>query len=374
LLLVCRFRIMQARQSGIITTEARLLRQILRIVSRMQARAADLIIDIFNHFMPRPYLERIAKLIPDHVAVTAFPRLDTLVDVDARLRLLESFDGLRQVLSLANPPLEAIGPPAVATELARIANDCLAEICRKYPHAFPTFIAALPLNDIDASITEIDRAIGSLGARGVQVFTNLAGKPLSAPEFRPLFRRMAEHDLPVWVHPMRGPNFPDYAAEKISEDEIWFSFGWPYETTACMARLIYSGLFDELPKLKIISHHMGGMIPYFAAKIKLGFRQIFYGTVERNPVAEARALKRPPIDYFKMLYADTALGGEDAPTRCGHAFFGTTHCLFATDAPFDPERGRALIADTLHGVRALGLPEGEMKLIFAGNAQTLLKL
>jgi uncharacterized protein len=123
-----------------------------------------------------------------------------------------------------------------------------------------------------------------------------------------------------------------------------------------MARLIYSGLFDELPELKIVSHHMGGMIPYFPAKIKLGFRQIFYGTVERNPTAEQRRLKKSPLDYFKMLYADTALGGERAPTRCGHAFFGTKHCLFATDAPFDPERGRALIADTLEGVGALGLP------------------
>ena len=156
--------------------------------------------------------------------------------------------------------------------------------------------------------TEIDRAVGELGARGMQVFTNVAGKPLSAPEFRPVFQRMAAHDLPVWVHPMRGPQFPDYASEKASENEIWFSFGWPYETTACMTRLIYSGMFDELPTLKIISHHMGGMIPYFAGKIKLGFRQIFFGTPERNPVAAGRGLKRPPIDYYKMLYADTALG------------------------------------------------------------------
>ena len=281
------------RVNDIVELDARLSAKILLFVCRTQARGPALIIDIFNHFMPRPYLDRIAKLIPDHVAVTAFPRLDTLVDVDARLRLVESFDGLRQVLSLANPPLEAIGPPAVAAELARIANDCLAEICGKYPHAFPTFIAALPLNDVDASITEMDRAIGSLGARGVQLFTNVAGKPLSAPEFRPIFRRMAEHDLPVWIHPMRGPNFPDYVSEKASEDEIWFSFGWPYETTACMARLIYSGLFGELPELKIISHHMGGMIPYFPAKIKLGFRQIFYGTIERNPAAERRDLKKP---------------------------------------------------------------------------------
>src|SRR5262249_37826031 len=100
--------------------------------------------------MPRPYLDRIAKLIPDHVAVTAFPRLDTLVDVDARLRLVESFDGLRQVLSLANPPLEAIGPPAVAAELARIANDFLAEVCGENPHAFSAFIPAVPLYKLEA--------------------------------------------------------------------------------------------------------------------------------------------------------------------------------------------------------------------------------
>ena len=76
---------------------------------------------------------------------------------------------------------------------------------------FPAFIAALPMNNVEASLAEIDRAVKTLGARGVQVFTNVAGKPLSAPEFRPIFARMAAHDLPVWVHPMRGPNFPDYA-------------------------------------------------------------------------------------------------------------------------------------------------------------------
>jgi uncharacterized protein len=128
------------------------------------------------------------------------------------------------------------------------------------------------------------------------------------------------------------------------------------------------------PIVLAVAWSAGDMIPYVPAKIKLGFRQIFHGTVERNPAAEQQGLKKSPFDYFKMLYADTALGGERAPTRCGHAFFGTKHCLFATDAPFDPERGRALIADTLKGVGALGLPEAEMKLIFAGNAQALLKL
>jgi uncharacterized protein len=332
-----------------------------------------LVIDIFNHFMPQAYLARLAELAPGHIAVTGFPRLKALVDVDARLRLLDQFDDMRHVICLANPPLELIGPPDKTPELARLANDELAEVCRRHPDRFPAFVASLPMNNVDASLAEIDRATGQLGARGVQVFTNVAGKPLSAPEFRPVFRRMAEHDLPVWVHPMRGPQFVDYASEQASENEIWFSFGWPYETTACMTRLIFSGIFDELPGLKIITHHMGGMIPYFAGRIKLGFRQIFFGAPEHNPVAEECGLKKPPIEYFKMLYADTALG-EDAPTRCGHAFFGTASCLFASDAPFDAEQGRGLIANSLRAVEALEIPAAERERILAGNARALLRL
>jgi predicted TIM-barrel fold metal-dependent hydrolase len=257
-----------------------------------------MILDIFNHFMPPAYLDRLATLVPGHIAVTGFPRLKTLVDVEARMRLLDEFDDLRQVICLANPPLELVAPPNETPALARLANDSLAEVCQRHPDRFPAFIASLPMNNVEASLNEIDRAIGALGARGIQVFTNVAGKPLSAPEFRPIFRRMVEHDLPVWVHPMRGPDFPDYASEQKSENEIWFSFGWPYETTACMTRLVYSGIFDELPTLKIVTHHMGGMIPYFAGKIKLGFRQIFFGTPEKNPMAEECKLKKPPLDYF----------------------------------------------------------------------------
>jgi predicted TIM-barrel fold metal-dependent hydrolase len=332
-----------------------------------------MLIDVFNHFMPKPYLDRLAELVPGHVAVTAFPRLKTLVDVDARRRLLDEFDGLANVLCLANPPLELVAPPDRTPELARLANDSLAEVCRKHPEHFPTFIASMPMNNVDAALAETDRAIRELGARGIQMFTNVAGKPLSAPEFRPLFRRMVEHDLPVFVHPMRGPQFADYATEQVSEDEVWFSFGWPYETTACMTRLIYSGVFDELPALKMVTHHMGGMIPYFSGKISLGFRQIFFGSPERNPLAEERGLKKPPVDYFKMLHADTALG-EVAPTRCGHAFFGTAQCLFATDAPFDTEQGRGLTRKTIHAVEALEIPPAEKERIFSGNARALLKL
>ncbi len=330
-------------------------------------------LDIFTHFMPKPFLDRLGTLIPGHPVLAAFPRIKTLWDVDARLALLDEFDGLQQVLSLANPPIELIAPPDRTPAIARMANDALAEICSRHRDRFPAFVASLPMNNVEAALAEIDRAL-VLGARGVQVFTNVAGEPLSLPKYRPIFRRMAEHDLPVWVHPMRGAQFADYASEKASENESWFSFGWPYETTACMTRLIYSGLFDELPTLKIISHHMGGMIPFFAGKIDLGFRQIFFGTPARNPAAEEAGLKLHPRKYYEMLYADTALNGEVAATRCGHAFFKTAHCLLATDAPFCSEQGRGLIGKTIAAVNALEIPDDERAHIFSGNARKLMRL
>ena len=331
-------------------------------------------IDIFNHFMPKTVFERVRELVPNHPATRAFPEVPTLWDVEARLRMMDEFDGLQQVLSLANPPIEQLGDAKLTPQIARIANDGLAELCAKHRERFPAFIASMPTNNVDACLEEIDRAVNQLGARGIQLFTNVNGKPLSLPEFRPIFRRMAALDLPAWIHPMRGPQMADYPTEKASENEIWFTFGWPYETTACVTRLIFSGLYDELPKLKIITHHYCGMVPFYAGKIQLGFDQIFFGTSEKNPVAEKAGLKRPPMDYYKMIYADTAVNGAVAATKCGHAFFGTEHSVFATDAPFDAEDGRLLLRTTIGAINALEIPKAEKDAILGGNARRLLRL
>lgn len=173
---------------------------------------------------------------------------------------------------------------------------------------------------------------------------------------------------------MRGPNFPDYAQEDASEFEIWFTFGWPYETSACMTRLIYSGLFDKLPAIKIITHHFGGMIPFFAEKIGIGFQQIFAGDNEKNPLAEQAGLKKQPKEYFKMFYADTATNGSVAAAACGLEFFGADHSIFATDAPFDPEGGTLLIRETIKAVESLDIDAETRARIYCGNLERLLKL
>jgi predicted TIM-barrel fold metal-dependent hydrolase len=331
-------------------------------------------IDVFNHFTPAKVYERFKAIAPDNPGLKAFAALPALWDIDARLKLMEQFPDYQQVLSLANPPIELLEGPDQSPELAKFANDELAAVCRTYPHLFPAFTASMPTNNPDAAVREAERAIKTLGARGIQIFSNVNGKPLSSPEFLPLFEFMAAQDLPIWIHPMRGSQFSDYATEDHSENEIWFTFGWPYETSACLMRLIYAGLFDKLPTLKIITHHMGGMIPYFSERVSLGFLQIFHGAPNRNPLAERAGLKRPVLDYCRMLYADTALNGSAAATTCGHAFFGSNQVLFASDAPFDSQGGKQLIQGAIDAVNALDIDVANRNRIFETNTRKLLRL
>ena len=133
--------------------------------------------------------------------------IPVLADLELRFRMMDQFADYQQVLTLASPPLEVFGDPQSSPELARIANDGMAELVAKHPDRFPAFVASLPMNNIDACLAELDRAVLDLKARGVQVFSNVNGRPLDEPEFRPLFEKMAAHDLPIWLHPARPASF-----------------------------------------------------------------------------------------------------------------------------------------------------------------------
>jgi predicted TIM-barrel fold metal-dependent hydrolase len=325
-------------------------------------------LDVFSHFTPRPILDRFQAVAPGLPALRAFERLPELWDLDARLRSLDGFDDLQQILNMGNPPVDALGPPVVAVDLAARANDEMAAVASAHPDRFPAFTACLALSDVDAALAEIDRAVGDLGARGIQLYTNVNGRPLSDPRFRPVFARMAELDLPVLIHPYRGPDVADYPGEDASQAELWFTFGWPYETTACATRLVYSGLFDELPDAKVVLHHMGAMIPFFAGRIALGFEQIFAGPGGANPVAERAGLHGPPIDHYRRFYADSAVNGVASAVRCGHEFFGTDHSLFGTDAPFSPDGGRSFVTGGVAAIAALDLDPVGHRQVLGGNA------
>ncbi|HWW88732.1 MAG TPA: amidohydrolase family protein [Vicinamibacterales bacterium] len=331
-------------------------------------------LDIFNHFFPERYFAKLEVIAPAHKDMGKRIRnIPLLRDLDARFRVMDGFGEYQQILSLASPPIEVLAGPRDAIELAQVANDGLADLVRRYPSRFPGFVASLPLNDPAATIAEAERALRDLNACGVQVFTNVNGAPLTSPELLPLFDLMAERNRPIWMHPARGSDFADYRTEKESKFEIWWTFGWPYETSVAMARMVFAGLFDRHPSLTIITHHMGGMIPYFEGRVGHGWDQLGTRTSDEDYGPVLRTLKRRPLDYFRMFYADTALFGAAAGTACGLDFFGVDRVLFASDTPFEPQPG-LYIRETVDIIDRLPISDAERAQIYAGNAQRLLKL
>jgi len=278
------------------------------------------------------------------------------------------------VLSLAAPPIEAMAPPEHAPELARIGNEGLAELVERYSDRFVGFIASLPMNNPDAAVREADYAITQLGATGVQIYTNVNGAPLDRPEYEPLFALLAQHDLPIWVHPSREPEVADYQTESRSKYDIWWTFGWPYETSAFMARMVFWGLFDRYPEIKIITHHMGGMVPYFEGRVGWGLDSLGQRSDDPEDREALGRLRRRPYDYFRMFYADTALFGALPATECGLAFFGSERVLFASDFPFDPHGGALFIGETVRVIENMTASLEDKQRIFEGNARRLLRL
>jgi uncharacterized protein len=330
-------------------------------------------IDVFNHIFPQPFFDRLQQVVVNRGAIKRWLHIPFLHDVDVRFRMLDEFgDDYRQVLSLSAPPIESINPDAQVTlDLARLANDTQAELVRKYPHRFPGFIASLPLNHPEASVRELERAVTELGALGVQVFSNVNGLPLDDARFFPLFETAHRLQRPVLLHPARGAAFADYAGEDKSKYEIWWTFGWPYETSAAMQRLVFSRLFDRLPGIRILAHHLGAMVPYFEGRVGYGLDQLGARTADEDYEALRRSLPRRPIDYFKMFWADTAVFGSTAATICGLSFFGTDQVVFASDAPFDPEGGPMYIRETIRVIDGLALSPDDRYKIYQGNAERL---
>jgi aminocarboxymuconate-semialdehyde decarboxylase len=279
-----------------------------------------------------------------------------------------------QVLTLCSPPIEALAGPELAAELASLANDGMADLVERHPDRFPGFVASLPMNNPDVALREIDRAVNELGATGVQIFSNVSGEPLDAPAYQPIFERMATHRLPIWMHPARPASFPDYKGESRSRYDIWWAFGWPFETSAAMARLVFDGLFERFPDLQIITHHMGAMIPHFDGRVGFGLDQLGTRTDDADDLGAARRLTGRPVDHFRKFYGDTALFGAAHAMECGLAFFGADRILFGTDMPFDPERGPGFIRETIAAMERMRATPAEKAKIYEGNARRMLRL
>lgn len=327
-------------------------------------------IDIFPHILPAKYKEALHKEIGMGFFKSLHDSIPTLFDLDYRFRIMDKFEGLMQVLTIAAPPVENVGDSQKAVDLAKLANDEMAELVLKYPDRFVAAVACLPMNNMDAALKEVDRAINDLKFRGVQIYTPINDKPLDSPEFVPLYEKMSQYNLPIWIHPQRTRDYPDYRTEENSKYRMHLTFGWVYETSTAMARLVLSGILERYPDLKFITHHGGAMIPFLEKRIagSLDHAEMLRGEKFKEN------LRRPQIDYFKMFYADTALYGSTAGLMCSHAFFGADHLLFGTDMPFDSQLGERYTRETIESVEQMDISDLEKMKIFEDNARRLLRL
>src|SRR6266446_2257648 len=288
------------------------------------------LIDIYCHIYPEKFFEEMTKLSPQTQNLGKRLRTITkLFDLNERFREMDQFGDYRQ--------------------------------------RFAGFVAAVSLTDIEGSVVEAARAVTQLGACGIQVFTPLAGRPLDEPAFAPVFAAMAGFDLPIWLHPARTAAMTDYAAEAKSRYEMWWCFGWPYDTSVAMSRLVFAGLFDRHPGIKIITHHCGGMIPYFDGRVGPGLDVLGARTSGEDYSKVLPSLKRPHLEYFKEFYGDTAMFGGRYGIPCGLEFFGADHIVFATDTPLGP------IAPTIAVIDDLDIDEEARRKIYVGNAERLVK-
>jgi aminocarboxymuconate-semialdehyde decarboxylase len=331
-------------------------------------------IDAFNHFFPQRFF---AGLLETPAAAKDMGKrvrgIPALFDLDERLRIVDAFDNYSQVLSLGMPAIDRLWDADHAPEWAKIGNDGLAELVTRYPDRFVGYAASLPMNNAAAAVKEAERALAN-GANAIQLHTNIDGAPLDQDQFLPIYEVIEKSGKPILLHPIRTREMADYRTEKVSKYEINSVIGWPFETGAALARLVFSGIIDRFPGLKIITHHLGGIIPYFEGRVAHSWDQLGVRTSDEDYSLILKRLKKRPYDYFKDFYGDTALAGARAPTICGISFFTPDRVLFASDCPFDPEKGRGYIRSTIAVMESLDLPLEDMMKICHGNAERMFGL
>ncbi len=328
-------------------------------------------IDVFPHIFPPAAYRRLEELAPAFVHGPVPDGRPALYDLDERFRMMDRYDDYVQVLTLAAPPIEDVAQGQVAADFARLCNDEMAGLVQKYPDRFLGFAAALSLDDVDVALVEIERAVGQLGALGLQIYTNVQGLPMDDPRFDPLYAKLAELDKTIWIHPARTPNHPDYPTETASKYGLFFKFGWPYETTVCISRLIFSGIVERHPNLRFLTHHAGGLVPHVAGRLGLRHESAF----QRKGIGvEDRFDPDYTTSLYKRFYGDTVFSGAKGPLECALEFFGLDHILFGTDMPFGVEGGEMFVRETIADVESLDLTTAQREALFEANARRVLGL
>jgi aminocarboxymuconate-semialdehyde decarboxylase len=329
-------------------------------------------IDAWTHILTPAYLRHIEELGSNAPSAGAFLLANrALHDLEYRFKVMDAYDDYRQLLTpIPGPHIHAQGEGrgGAIADLIRRNNDEMAEIITRHPTRFVGFAAATPISDPDAATAEAVRAVHHLGARGVQLEEDASEFPLHDGRYDPLFAGMEDLSAGIWLHPFRTPASPGYPKE-AAPFLLWQVFGWVFDTTITVSRLIFAGVFDRHPRLKLIVHHGGALIPHFSGRIAM---MQFFTKLDPTLQQALDLLHKTPVEYFKMLYVDTAMFGCTHGVCSVLEFFGPGKVLFGTDTPFDTKGGAHFIPATISDVEAAATDASVRTDIFEGNARRVL--
>jgi len=329
-------------------------------------------IDLENHFVPQTYIDALyrhegyPRLVDDpstgkrrlyYAADTFGPHGDVvmnrLLDFKSRIKEMDATDIDVAVISLTSPGVDQF-EPKLGTELARQANDALAEAVDAHPGRIEGFAAACP-HDPDAAAKELERAVKELGFLGWKTHSNFGSSYLDDRRYWPILEMAEKLDAPIYLHPT-APAIPAFRTYGFALAGAAFGFG--AETALAMMRLILSGAFDAFPKLKIILGHYGEGLPFLLQRVDSPF-------VRPHAKEDKRAvpdIKRKPSDYLRDNMVVTTSGNYlDAAFQCTKDALGMDKIILGTDYPYE-DMGEA--KEFLNG---LDLSDVEREQLFSRN-------
>jgi aminocarboxymuconate-semialdehyde decarboxylase len=333
-------------------------------------------IDVHNHFYPKKWLDYLEKRTesprlewkgPDSAlfysknTVIASIRFPGHYDPEARIEDLAKFGIDIQILSFTMPTLDFL-PAKQEIDWARRINDSFADVCQKFPGRFYSF-TTLPFQDMDAAQKELERAYKELSMRGLLMFSNIQGRSIASPEFHPIYAMAEQYELPIFIHPA-VPLIEDI----LCRDKIFGSvasgvYGYTLDTSLAVMSLIWYGVLEKFPSLRLIHSHTGGVVPYLAGRLEELWRL--------NPIKKPEyELPLTPNDYYRrQVYPDSVTTFLPA-VRCCLEYVGSEHMVLGTDYAH-----RMGTWDRAVGlVKELGLSERDTNNILGDNAAKLFKI
>lgn len=256
-----------------------------------------------------------------------------------------------EVLSLSTPNVY-FAPAERQAEVARLVNDAYADLAARHPKRFKGF-ASIPMDDPEAALRELERTQGELRMNGVIVLSNINGRALTDPRYRPFFAECDRRRVCVFIHPMIPAS-----AEPFAEYVLGPIIGFPFDTTLAVARLCYAGVFRELPNIRWILGHLGGAVPYLMERMDNGWRDF----------AECRVnIDELPSVYLKRLYFDT-VSFSPAALTLARELVGADHLVLGSDYP----HLLGSIDRAVSSIESLDVPSSEKERIFTGTARAIL--